>query len=69
MTYQQRIEKLRAAAVEPVISYEEFHLLFFSKLYENQELGSMRRRYAEAYRYAFERVSLSAAEWISRISL
>ncbi|MBQ3140904.1 MAG: hypothetical protein IJC25_02955 [Clostridia bacterium] len=58
MTHQQRIEKLRQAAVEPVISYEEFHLLFFGRLHENQSLGSMRRRYADAYRHAFERVSL-----------
>ena len=52
-----RIERLRDAAVEPVISYEEFYFHFYRRHSENESLGSREARYADAYRYAFERVT------------
>ncbi len=46
---RQRIEKLRSAAVEPVICYDAFYLAFFERWADNQALGSDEARYADAY--------------------
>ena len=50
---KQRIEKLRAAALDPVIGYSEFYLYFFRRFAANEGCGTLEERYAEAYEYAF----------------
>ena len=52
-----RIERLRDAAVEPFISYDEFYLNFYRRYAENEALGIRERRYADAYRYAYEQTT------------
>jgi len=51
---RERIERLRNAAVEPYISYDEFYLNFYRRYAENEQLGVKEKRYADAYRYAYE---------------
>ncbi len=48
-----RIEKLRAAALEPVIGYEEFYYYFFQHFAASEGNGTLEERYAAAYEYAF----------------
>ena len=45
----QRIEKLRLAAVEPVICYDAFYLAFFERWEKNAALGTVEARYTDAY--------------------
>ena len=47
-----RIQRLRDAAVEPYINYDEFCLHFYRKLSEAE--GAFEARYAQACAYAFE---------------
>lgn len=49
----QRIEKLRIAALDPVVGYSEFYLPFFRRFAANEGQGTLEERYAEAYEYAF----------------
>jgi len=56
---RERIERLRDAAVEPFISYDEFYLHFYRRYAENAALGVKEKRYADAYRYAYEQASPS----------
>ncbi len=62
MKNRERIERLRNAAVEPYISYSEFYLHFFRRYSENEELGALNARYADAFRYAHEHVTPFIAE-------
>ena len=50
--YLDRVEFLRGRALDPVISYDEFYLLFYRRLDENS--GSRREKIADAWAYAFE---------------
>ncbi len=53
MTRQQRVEALRARAVEPVISYRRFYLYFFRQYRDNAALGSAEARYGDAFAAAY----------------
>lgn len=46
---KQRLKVLRDAAVKPKITYDQFHWAFFKKLSENEKLGCLEARYADAY--------------------
>ncbi len=48
----KRIEALRQAALQPVISYDRFYLRFFERYAGNEALGPIEKRYADAYTYA-----------------
>ena len=50
-----RIQRLRDAAVEPYISYDEFCLYFYRRLSESE--GAFEARYADACAYAFAHVT------------
>lgn len=43
--------------MEPFISYDEFNLYFYGRYAQNAALGEQERRYADAFRYALERVT------------
>jgi len=51
-----RIENLRAAAVKPVLSYEEFYYHFYHRYAQIQNQGTFNERYADAYAYAFDHI-------------
>lgn len=52
-----RIEKLRNAAVKPVLSYEEFYYHFYRRYDQIKEQGTFHERYADAYAYAFDHIT------------
>ena len=55
--YMARVERLRDAAVEPFICYDEFHLYFYEQWAQNAALGSMEKRYADALTHAIDHLT------------
>lgn len=49
-----RLKPLRDAAVRPTISYTRFYLAYFTRFRDNASLGSMEKRYSDAYRLGFD---------------
>lgn len=54
--YIERINRLRSRAIEPVISYDKMYLEFFRRYAQNERLGDMQLRYADAFAYALGKV-------------
>ena len=57
-----RIERLRERAVEPAVSYNQFHLYFFRHLTSNDESLPLEQCYGEAFYHAFSHIALSIEE-------
>lgn len=55
--YMDRIEKLRRRAVDPVISFSRMYLDFFRRYAQNENLGDMQLRYADAFAYSMSKVN------------
>ncbi len=56
MTREQRVALLRAKALDPAISYNRFYLYFFRRFSQNESLGTVEARYADAWAVAFAAV-------------
>lgn len=56
---RERVEILRQKAISPIISYQEFYLYFYRRYAQNQNLDKPELRYADAYAYAFENITIS----------
>lgn len=52
-----RLAALRAGALDATHAYNEFYLYFFRCFAENEALGRLEERYADAYRYAFRHMT------------
>ncbi len=52
-----RINALRAAALNAPFAYNEFYLHYFRRFAENEALGSLEERYADAYSCAFRQMN------------
>ncbi len=48
-----RLAALRAAALDAPHAYQEFYLYYFRRFAQNENLGRLEERYADAYSYAF----------------
>ncbi len=56
---KKRIDLLRERPLNAEIRYDEFHMKFYRRFAENAGVGCLEERYADAYTYAFENLSLS----------
>lgn len=59
----ERIEKLRSDALNCVISYEEFYYLFHKRFIQTYYHASYAMRYADAFEYALENVTVSIDDY------
>ena len=57
--YLDKIKKFRDLAVEPRVSYMENAYLFAKRYNENEHLIHPELRYADAYKYVYENVSIN----------
>ena len=55
--YKNRLAPLRDAAVASKANYDQFRFSFYDRLSGNQELGTLERRYVDAYAWACEQVT------------
>lgn len=57
--YIDKIEKFRKLALEPKVCYDENKYLFAKRYIENESLVYPELRYADAYKYMFENLSIN----------